>query len=82
MTGMCKNCSHWSSTDKVWGYCSHIESDYPSADPRTRASINLCTYDGSADLWTKHDFGCREWASLKAALKRIVEINPLNRPTP
>lgn len=35
--GMCKNCSHWSSTDQVWGHCTQIESDYPSADPKNRA---------------------------------------------
>lgn len=70
--GMCKNCANWSSTDQVWGHCTHIESDYPSADPKNRASINLCTYDGTADLWTREDFGCREWKSLRAALKRIA----------
>ncbi len=71
MSGMCKNCSRWSSTDQVWGYCTQIEADYPSADPNNRAAINM-HYDGDADLWTREDFGCREWASLRGVLKRIV----------
>jgi hypothetical protein len=73
--GMCKNCSHWSSTDRVWGYCTQIVSDYPNALEKA-ASINLCTYDGSADLWTREDFGCRAWSSLKVALKQIEALRP------
>ena len=72
-SGMCKNCQRWGSTDQVWGHCTHIESDYPNGDPRCRAAINLDTYDGSAELWTRHDFGCREWSSLRAALSRTEE---------
>ena len=58
--GMCKNCKHWQSTDLCWGECKRIVSDYPNGLEK-RASINLDTYDGSADLWTAHNFGCREW---------------------
>ena len=77
--GMCKNCANWSSTDQVWGHCTQIVSDYPDGDKR--ASINLCTHDGTADLWTREDFGCREWSSMRAALKRITELERLGKST-
>lgn len=64
MSGMCKNCSYWSSTDQCWGECKRIVSDYGYDIPdNKRAAINLDTYDGTADLWTNSDFGCREWKS-------------------
>ena len=79
--GMCKNCANWSSTDQVWGHCTQIVSDYP--DGNKRASINLCTYDGSADLWTREDFGCREWSSMRAALKRTTALERIGKnPSP
>lgn len=75
--GMCKNCAHWSSTDQVWGDCAEIVSDYPNA-PKKIASINLICHDGEAeaDFWTREDFGCRAWSSLKAVLKRIDAAQP------
>jgi len=61
--GMCKNCQHWGSTDQVWGECRRIKSDYGYEIPDgRRAAINLDTWDGTAELWSAYDFGCREWS--------------------
>lgn len=72
MSRRCENCSWWSTTDKVWGYCTRIVSDYPPEGEK-RASINLDTYDGTADLWTRCNFGCTEWGSLAVALKSLKQ---------
>lgn len=72
--GMCKNCVFWDSTDQTWGECSQIIADYPNGAQK-RASINCYRSDAEdfeeIGLWSAHDFGCREWKSLAATLKRI-----------
>lgn len=76
--GMCKNCANWSSTDQVWGECTKIEGDYPNGDIKCRASINVIR--GREDVtevefWTREDFGCRAWSSLRAVLNRIEALS-------
>lgn len=57
----CENCSQWSSTDSVWGTCTTASS---SGQWRNEAKR-------PADLETRADFGCVEWRSLAAVVRRI-----------
>jgi hypothetical protein len=75
MTGKCKNCAEWSSTDQVWGKCTRIAADY-DREHNKRAAIDLEVY-GDPDpvyvaLRTNADFGCTEWSSLKQSLARVT----------
>lgn len=67
----CENCSHWSSTDQVWGECT-VAGRY-----RTGQRMHATYWDEPGDvrdanLETASDFGCVEWSSLAAVVKRIA----------
>ena len=69
----CENCSHWSSTDQVWGECLYAGTD---ADEQRKADARYVLAPGEvvqADLWTRWDFGCVAWSSLAALVKGMVK---------
>ena len=71
MKRRCENCSHWSSTDQVWGECTLI-SDRRRDERKAFAQYVAAPGDvEDADFWSRWDFGCALWASLAAAIKRI-----------
>lgn len=55
----CETCSHWSSTDKVWGDCMYASTE----DYGKIAQANYVSGGNArqATLETKYDFGCRVW---------------------
>ena len=72
MSKRCENCSHWSSTDQVWGSCTLISACDRAQDRRAFAQYVAAPGDvEDAEFWTKWDFGCRLWDSLAAVIKRV-----------
>lgn len=70
----CENCSHWSSTDEVWGDCGYAMRD--SIDHTANATYVHSLGDvRSATLETRRDHGCVAWKSLAAVLRRIDDAN-------
>lgn len=72
MSRRCENCSAWSSTDRVWGDCTVIRSENSFRPSIERAYVNEEGSRPQAELWTKYNFGCVEWASLKAVVASIA----------
>lgn len=71
MKRRCENCSHWSSTDQVWGECTLI-SDHRRDERKAFAQYVAGPGDvEDADFWSRWDFGCSLWASLAGAIKQI-----------
>ncbi len=71
----CENCSHWSSTDSVWGNCFIASTNGQWRNEAKRACASYVASLGDvqpADLETRADFGCVEWKSLTAVIKRIA----------
>jgi len=63
----CENCSHWASTDRVWGSCGYASSrddGYKIA----HATYVRVGREEQAELETKFNFGCVIWKSTRAAL--------------
>lgn len=71
----CENCASWSSTDSVWGECTTASSNGQRRNEARRAAASYVASLGDvhpADLETRADFGCVEWKSLAAVVKRIA----------
>lgn len=66
----CENCSHWSSTDQVWGECTLLSA--PDRGQERRAYAQYVAAPGEiedAEVWSKWDFGCVAWDSVASLIK-------------
>lgn len=73
----CENCSHWSSTDQVWGECTLLSAPDRGQERKAHAQYVAAPGDvENADVWSRWDFGCVLWDSLATAIRRIGRAMP------
>lgn len=68
----CENCSHWLSTDHVYGECTLLSAADRGQERKAYAQFVHAPGDvDDAEIWSRWDFACVLWESLKAVIKRI-----------
>lgn len=70
----CENCSHWSSTDQVWGDCTLLSA--PDRGQERRAYAAFVAGPGEvedAEVRCRWDFGCVAWDSLGVLVKGMTK---------
>lgn len=70
----CENCTHWSSTDQVWGECTLLSAPDRGQERKAHAQYVLAPGEvEGAEVWSRWDFGCVAWASLASLVKGMCK---------